>query len=196
MSVGESSGSGGSILVLIALVAVVFLVRQGRLQSRSANLNRGERMRPLAITCIDPLISLVIIGPLLWRLVSASGANTVAAIGGAVAGLVIGYFRARVMFVRAEKRSFSVVLKRSGVEYALVFVLIVLRSIEGRLEIDHVSTATVVVSALAALGLVEAFARAGFIIGRYVSHHELPTPLDERGAPDAAPRDDASPDSP
>jgi hypothetical protein len=188
--VGASNGSGSSILVLIALVAVAFLVRQGRQQSRNANLNRGERMRPLAITCIDPLISLVIIGPLLWRLVSASGANTLAAIGGAIVGLVIGYFRARIMFVRAEKRSFSVVLKRSGIEYALVFLLIVLRSIEGQLQLDHVSAATIFVSALASLGLVEAFARAGFIIGRYVRHHELPTALDAADDADATAHDD------
>jgi uncharacterized membrane protein YobD (UPF0266 family) len=127
---------------------------------------------------------------------SSSGANTVAAIGGAVAGVVIGYFRARIMFVRAEKRSFSVVLKRSGVEYALVFLLIVLRSIEGRLELDHVSTATVVVAALAALGLVEAFARAGFIIFRYATHHELPTRLEEGDGPDTTTRDDGSAETP
>ena len=127
-------------------------------------------MRPLAITCIDPIISLVIIGPLLWRLVSASGANALGALVGAAVGIVIGYFRAKVMFVRAEKRSFSVVLKRSGVEYGLVLVLIVLRSIEGQLQLDHASAGTVFVAALAGLGLVEAFTRAGFIIGRYVTH--------------------------
>jgi hypothetical protein len=187
--VGASSGSGSSIVVLVALVVVAVLVRQGRLQSRKANLNRGERMRPLAITFIDPIISLVIIGPLLWRLVSASGANLAAAIAGGVAGVLIGYFRARVMFVRAERGSFAVVLRRSGVEYALVFLLIVLRSIEGQLELDRVSTATVVVSALAALGLIEAFSRAGFIIGRYVTHHELPTTLAEPDGSDPTTRD-------
>jgi hypothetical protein len=178
MSIAASNSPGAtSLLVLGALVVVAFLVRRGKLQSRSANLNKGERMRPLLITCIDPLISLLIIGPLLWRLVSADAANALGAVGGALAGVVIGYFRANVMFVRAEKGSVSVVLKRSGVEYGLVALLVVLRSLEGQLELHKASAGTVAVSALAALGLVEAFARAGFIIGRYVAHHELPAPL-------------------
>jgi fumarate reductase subunit D len=142
-------------------------------------------MRPLAITCIDPIISLLIIGPLLWRLVSLGGGDAVSAAGGAVVGVVIGYFRAWVMFVRAEKGSMSVVLKRSAVEYALVFVLIVLRLIEGKLEIHHISAATAGVAALAALGLVEAFARAGFITARYVDHHELPTTVGTTDGPAA-----------
>ncbi len=182
-----NGGGATSYVVLGALVVVSFLVRQGRLQSRGANLNPGERLRPLAISCIDPLISLLIIGPLLWKLASHHSGNLAGAVGGAVIGVVIGYFRARVMFVRTQKRTRSVVLRRSGIEYALVAVLIVLREIEGSLELDHVSTATVAVAALAALGLVEAFARAGFIIGRYVAHRELPTStgVPDLGSPDA-----------
>jgi hypothetical protein len=183
-------GSGTSFLVLIALVVVAFLVRRGRLQSRSANLNQGERMRPLLITCIDPFVSLLIIGPVLWRLVTASGLNLLGALGGAALGIVIGYFRARVMFVRADKRSTSVVLRRSGVEYALVFLLVILRLLEGQLEVHRVSAGTVAVSALAGLGLVEAFARSGFIIGRYVTHHELPTTVGEPPGLDAATLDE------
>lgn len=189
MSLATTSGSGGgtSYVVLGALIVVAFLVRRGRLQARTANLNRGERIRPLAISCIDPLISLFIIGPLLWKLASHHGANLAGAIGGAAIGIVIGYFRARVMFVRTDKASRSVVLRRSGVEYALVGVLIVLRAVEGNLELDHVSTATVAVAAIAALGIVEAFARASFIIARYVAHHELPTApgVSDLGSPDA-----------
>lgn len=179
----SSEGSGGSLVVLGALIVVAFLVRRGRLQSRRANLAKGERMRPLLITWIDPVISLVIIGPLLWRLLAGGGANVFAAISGGVVGAVIGYLRARVMFVRAEKGSFAVVLKRSGVEYALVGVLIVLRSLEGQLELHRVSASTAVVSALAALGLVEAFVRVGCIIGRYGAHRELPTPAAGTASP-------------
>lgn len=172
MSLAAAQGSGTSIIVLGALVVVALLVRQGRLQSRGANLNPGERMRPIAITCIDPVISAVIIGPLLWRLVSAHGLDVAGAAAGAVVGMVIGYYRARVMFVRSVRASAAVVLQRSGVEYALVFVLIVLRSVQGQLELHRVSATTVAVAALAALGLVEAIARAGFIISRYLRHEE------------------------
>lgn len=184
MVLGASQGSGTSILVLGALVVIAVLVRQGRAQSRNADLQRGERMRPLAITCIDPLISLLVIGPLLWRLVSTHGVNLAGALGGAAVGVVIGYFRARVMFVRAEKRSYAVVLKRSGVEYALVFVLIALRSLEGQLELHRASAGSVAVAVIAGLGLVEAFARAAFIVGRYATHRELPA--------DVGPREDPS----
>lgn len=141
-------------------------------------------MRPLAISCIDPIISLLIIGPLLWRIVSLNGDNVLSAVVGAAVGVVVGYFRARVMFVRAEKGSKTVVLKRSVVEYALVFVLIVLRLLESRLQLHHFSVATLGVAALAALGLFEAFARAGFIIARYVAPHELPA---STGTPDGPP---------
>jgi hypothetical protein len=180
-----SANSGVSVVVLIAFVAIMVLVRRGRRQSQSADLDRGQRIRPLAISCIDPVISLVIIGPLLWKLLSLGGANDVAAVAGAALGVVIGYFRARVMFVRAVKKTYSVVLQRSGVEYALVFVLIVLRSVQGQLEVHHSSATTVGVSALAALGLFEAFSRAGFIVSRYQLHTEQ-SPTPSSSSPDSS----------
>jgi hypothetical protein len=192
MDLAATQQPGTSYAVLGALVVVAFLVRQGRRNSRTANLERGERMRPLLITCIDPLVSLLIIGPLLWRLLHVGPGNVVGALAGAAVGIVIGYYRARVMFVRAEKTTFSVVLKRSGVEYGLVFVLIVLRSIEGQLELGHASAATVAVAALASLGLVEAFVRSGLIIYRYVTHEVVPVPPTDAHV---QPNDEVPPDS-
>jgi hypothetical protein len=168
----EKTSAGTSYVIVGVLIVVAILVQIGRRQSRSVELHRGERLRPLLITCIDPLISLLIIGPALWSLVSTHVANALGAIVGGAVGVVIGYFRARVMFVRAERATYSIVLKRSGLEYGFVLLLVVLRVVEGQLKVDHASAATVAVAALAGLALVEAFARSGFIVARFISHSD------------------------
>jgi len=71
------------------------------------------------------------------------------------------------MFVRAIKPTTSVVLRRSGLEYGLVAVLVVLRSTEGSIERSSSSLAQSALTALATLALIEAVARSGFIVLRY-----------------------------
>ncbi|MDH2903069.1 MAG: hypothetical protein PXZ08_03850 [Actinomycetota bacterium] len=164
-----SSSPVTGFILLATMVTVSILVRRGRLESRSSHLGPRERIRPLAITILDPVISVLIIGQFVWHLASHSGAHVVGALVGALVGVGIGYVRARIMFVRAIKETTSVVLRRSGLEYGLVALLIVLRSGEGTIERSASSWAQVGLTALATLALVEAFARSGFIVWRYRS---------------------------
>ncbi len=164
----NSSGSGLGAVALIALIATSILVRRGRLQSRSAKLATGERIRPLAITLLDPVVSVVIIGQFIVHFANASPLRVGAMALGAVVGVAVGYARARVMFVRAIKETTSIVLRRSGLEYGLVSILIVLRLVEGSIDRSTSTLAVAGVTGLAVLAAVEAVARAGFIVRLYL----------------------------
>jgi hypothetical protein len=163
----QSSNPVVGLVTIAALVAISVLVRRGRLQSRTSALAPRERIRPLAITLIDPVISVIIIGPFVWHFVDTSALRLGAMTLGGVGGVAIGWARARIMFVRALKDTTSVVLRRSGLEYGLVVVLIVLRSLEGTIDRSHSSLAVAGVTGLATLALVEALSRSAFIVQRY-----------------------------
>lgn len=163
----QSSNPFIGFLTLAALVAISILVRRGRLQSRQSVLAPRERIRPLAITLLDPVISVIIIGPFVAHFVRSSSIHLLAALGGAAVGVAIGYWRARIMFVRPIRATRSVVLRRSGLECALVAVLIVLRTLEGSIDRSHSALALSGLTALASLALVEAIARSSFIVERY-----------------------------
>lgn len=164
----QSSSPLIGVILIAALVAISILVRRGRLQSRSTNLAARERIRPLAITLLDPVISAIIIGPFVWHFISHSTTHLFVAIVGGAFGIAIGYARARVMFVRAIRETKSIVLRRSGFEYGLVLILVILRSAQGSVERSSSATAQSLVTALAGLALVEAVARSGFIVKRYL----------------------------
>lgn len=174
----QSSNPVVGIVVLAALVAISILVRKGRLQSRSSPLAPRERIRPLAITLLDPVISVIIIGQFVWHLAAHSSVHLVAAFVGAVWGVFIGYLRARIMFVRAIRATKSIVLRRSGLEYGLVLVLVILRSTEGAIERSVSTLAQSALTALATLAVVEAVARSAFIVRRY-----LDSPVDATAGP-------------
>lgn len=161
------------------MIAIMILVRRGRRQSQGAQLAAGERMRPLLITVLDPIVSIVIIGSYLWRLVVHSPEHLFAAIVGGGVGIAVGYARSRVMFVRADRSLSSIVLRRSGLEYALVGLLLLLRVTENSLHANSSSLAIEAVSALASLGLFEAVSRSAFIVARYRSAPTSPEPAGE-----------------
>jgi hypothetical protein len=114
-------------------------------------------------------VSLIVIAPALWRLLSSDGWHIPAAVLGGCVGIIIGLQRAKVMLVSARRDIKSVVLQRSGLEYGLVGLLIALRSIEANLNLHDASLASTGVCALAGLGLAEAFARSGRIVQHYLA---------------------------
>ena len=167
MNSQQGTGAGTSVLVLGVLVVIMILVRRGRQLSSSTDLNPGERIRPIAITALDPVISLVIIASYLYHLVATSVWHAIFAVVGGGVGVVIGFIRSRIMYVRAVPERKSIVLRRSGLEYAMVGLLIVLRLTESSLHLSKASLAATAVSALASLGLFEAISRSAFIVVRY-----------------------------
>lgn len=166
-SSSPAPSSAASTLTLVVLLAIVVLVARSRRITKNVEIQQGQRIRHLAITALDPLVSLVVIGPALWRLLANGGWHIPAALIGGGAGVVIGLQRARVMLVGVRRDLKSVVLQRSGLEYALVGLLVVLRSLEANLNLHHATAASAGVCGLAALGLVEAFVRSGRIMMRY-----------------------------
>ncbi|MGA2123892.1 MAG: hypothetical protein ABSG58_05640 [Acidimicrobiales bacterium] len=169
MSVGSSSdgASAGSYFVLVVLVVIAILRSRSIRQNRDVVLNKGERLRPLVITMLDPLVSIALIGTVLWGLVMRSDAHVLAALIGAGAGVPIGMARAKVMYVRAVKESQSVIFRRSAMEYGLLGLLLILRIAESSITHLHNEFVTYVLTAGIALAVAESIARAAAIIMKY-----------------------------
>ncbi|MGC2167666.1 MAG: hypothetical protein WA580_01025 [Acidimicrobiales bacterium] len=178
MSVGSSSSgaSAGSYFVLAVLVVIAILRSRSIRQNRDVVLNKGERLRPLVITMLDPLVSIVLIGSVLWGLMERSDGHVVAAFIGAAIGVPIGMARAKVMYVRAVKESRSVVFRRSAMEYGLLGLLLILRIAESSITHLHNEFVTYVLTGGIALAVVESIARATAIVVKYRYDKALPAP--------------------
>jgi hypothetical protein len=163
----NSSTSGGSYLVLALVIVMAVLGRRGVRQSRVANLNQGERQRPILITWLDPLLALAFVGSVLWGLVTRDVGHLAFAIVGGVAGIPLGAARARTMYVRAVKSDKSVVFRRSTLEYGLLSLLLLLRIVESSIAKLHSDVATYALTALIAFALAESVARTIDIGLRY-----------------------------
>jgi hypothetical protein len=167
----ESSSNGaGSFVVLAVLVVIMVLVRRGRMNTSNADLAQGERIRPLTITLLDPVVSLIIIGPIFWHLTSTNLEHVIMALVGGVIGLGIAWARARVMFVRAVHETKSVVLRRSTAEYALLGLLIALRLIEDSVKHNRIGVESLILTALISLAVIEPIARSSFIVMKYLKN--------------------------
>lgn len=147
------------------------------MNTSNVELAKGERIRPLAITLLDPVASVVIIGPIFWYLTTTNVDHVVIAIVGGVVGVVIAWARARVMFVRAVRETKSVILRRSGAEYALLGLLIVLRLIEGSVKNDRVGIESVILTALISLAVIEPIARSSFVVNKYLKNEHADSAL-------------------
>jgi hypothetical protein len=165
------------VVVLAVLVVIMVLVRRGRMNTSNVALAKGERIRPLAITLLDPVLSLIVIGPIFWHLTTTNVNHVVLAVVGGAVGVGIGWARSRVMFVRAVRETKSVILRRSGAEYALLGLLIVLRLIEDSVKHNRVGVESLVLTALISLAVVEPIARSSFIVMKYLKNEPVsPTP--------------------
>lgn len=169
----SSNGLGGGVVIVIVIV-IATLVRRGRLSARGGQLTRGERVRPIAITLLDPVISVIVIGSIFWRLASTDATHVTAAILGGAAGVAVGWARARVMFVRAMPESNNIVLRRSVWEYALLALLIVVRLVESDLT-RRTGFESLLLTVFVSLGLVEAIARSSFIVAKFLKAKRLGT---------------------
>jgi hypothetical protein len=158
------------------LIAMTILGRRGVRQSRKADLNKGERQRPIMITWLDPVLALLFVGSVLWGLIVHDVGHLVTALVGAALGIPFGVARARTMYVRAVKPDQSVVFRRSALEYGLLSLLLVLRLVEKSIEGLHSEVATYALTALIAFALVESIARTVDISLRY--HRETTLTVD------------------
>ena len=164
----SSSGSGdGAYLVLGLLVVIAVMRNRGIRQNRDIVLEKGERLRPVTITMLDPVISVILIGSVLWSEITRHDAHfAIALVGGAI-GIPIGLARARVMYVRAVATAKSVVFRRSAIEYGLLGLLLALRLVEDSVSHLQGGWASYVLTALMALAVVESITRAAAIYLHY-----------------------------
>ena len=112
------------------------------------------------MTWLDPVLSVVFIGSVLWSLVRRDPAHVLAALIGAAAATPIGIARARTMYVRAVPAARCVVFRRSPLEYGLLGVLVALRLAEDAIARQHTGFVTLVLTALIALAVAESIVRA------------------------------------
>jgi hypothetical protein len=155
-------------IVVFAVMASV-LVRRGRSDPQAVYLQPRQRIRPLALELLDPLLAIIVVGPVLAHELNLNAWHVLAALLGISLGIPIGVLRSRVQFVRAIRSSKSVVLTRSRAEYALIIVLVILRSAEGSIRDSHTTWITVIVALLLALPIGESIARSLSMVSKYRS---------------------------
>ena len=162
------SPSGASLILLYGLLGVmVVLRRRGAMQTPPGSLAKGERQRPLLMTWLDPVLSFVFIGSVLWSLLSRDLGHALVGIAGALAGIPIGIARARTMYVRAVPEAHCVVFRRSPLEYGLLGLLLVLRLAEDGISKLHAGVVTYALVALISLAVSESVARAAAVTEYY-----------------------------
>ncbi len=159
-----------AIAVLVGTVALVVAAGRWRRAASSASLAGGERLRPLALLAIEPVIYVVLVAGLLADELSESAAHLVAVLVGAAGGAFLGRYRARIMYVRADAARRAIVVRRSAAEYAALAVLVVLEIGRGQLQdkadrLDH--PLSLLLTALIGFALSEALVRIGIMAARY-----------------------------
>jgi hypothetical protein len=168
----SNGGGAGSLVVLALLIVIMVLVRRGRMNTGNVPLDKGQRIRPLLITLLDPVVSLIIVGPIFWHLTTTNVNHVVIAVVGGVVGVVIAWARAKVMFVRAVHATKSVILRRSPAEYALLGLLIVLRVVEDSIKHNRIGVESIVLTGLISLAIFEPVARTSFIVMKYLRNDD------------------------
>jgi len=165
----SSSGTNGfeTVVLYAVIVAAAILVRKGRLDPAANDLERRQRIRPLLLEWLDPVIAVVLVGSTVWTTAFPNVAHGGVSLLGAAVGIPIGLARARVMFVRALPGSKSVVLTRSTTEYLLLGLLLCLRLGGNAIARAHSTGGIYALAALLGLAVAESVARSAAITIRY-----------------------------
>jgi hypothetical protein len=176
-----------SLVVLAVFAYMMIQLRRGRQLSEGQGLPKGQRLRPIVITWLDPIVSILVIGSVFYDLLSRNVAHVLAAMLGAAVAIPIGLARAHTQYVRAVPSARAVVFRRSGLEYGLLGLLLGLRLAESAIERSHDTALTLLLTALISLAVVEPVARTAGITAKYlrdraregVASDEGPAPLAE-----------------
>jgi hypothetical protein len=167
-----------ALLVLLAFVVIMTrLRRQGAQAQKSGghSLAKGERQRPIMMTWLDPVLSVLFVGSVLVTLIGRGPSYFVAAIIGGLCGLPIALARAKVMYVRPVPGTQMIILRRSAIEYGLLVLLLVVRSAADKIGTIQSGVGTLVLTVGIALGVVESIARSAAITLKYRRDlHALP----------------------
>ena len=163
----KTENSAQSIILLVFLLISWSLVRKGRSDPLAKTLYPRQRIRPLSLEWLDPLMAIVVVGPILLHELNLSAWHMLAGLVGISLGMPIGLLRSRVQFVRAVPMSKSVVLTRSRAEYSLVILLAVLRSAESTNLQSHSTMLTLLLAAMLSLPVGESITRSVSLTSKY-----------------------------
>lgn len=155
------------VFTLLFLVVAFSLVRKSRSDTRAATLPPRQRIRPVLLEMLDPLLAIIVVGPVLAHELNVDAWHVLAGLVGMLTGVPIGLLRSRVQYVRAIKSAKSVVLVRSRAEYALIFLLVILRSSESSIQQNHSTSLTLLFALLLALPIGESCARTLSMVKKY-----------------------------
>jgi hypothetical protein len=173
----QTENSVQLVAIIIFAVMARSLVRKGRRDPQAAYLERRQRIRPLLLEVLDPVLAVIVVGPVLAHELNISAWHLLAGLLGLSIGIPIGLLRSRVQFVRAIKSSQSVVLTRSNAEYALLALLVVLRVAQDSVRNVHSTTLTLLFAALLALPIGESVARSYSMVEKYRNGPDEPASL-------------------
>jgi hypothetical protein len=165
----KSENSAQLVILLVLLLISSSLVRKGRADPLSSTLQPRQRIRPLTLEWLDPVMAIIVVGPVLAHELNLSAWHMLTGLAGISLGIPIGLLRSRVQFVRAVPTSKSVVLTRSRAEYLLVILLAVLRTAENTIRQNHSTLLTLLLAALLSLPVGESITRSISITSKYQS---------------------------
>ncbi len=156
-------------VILAVLIIIIFaLARRGRTVRKEITPPQGQRVRPIALELLEPILEFVIIGVVLWRDLTTDIWHIIVGLIAIVPGIALGYFRAREYYVRALPEYKAVIVRYSSVGIVLLVIIIALRifaeSTE-RMQIPY--WVTLIVTGLLIIILAESFARVGIMYRWY-----------------------------
>ena len=162
-----------TLLALFVLILVIVILRkQGLKRSKNIALQKGQRLRPIQMEIIEPLVELLVIGALLWTDMTTNSLHLWAASIGLIPGVLIGLYRAKIMYVRAEPKQGGVVLTRSTAEYIALALLLVVKVI-AEYSGNTSGIINVIITGLLALVVIESITRAAVITIRYYKDKKI-----------------------
>jgi hypothetical protein len=166
---GSMSGIEG-IIILVLFMVIIAMTNGARRATAAMDLPRGQRLRPIALLLLEPVLYVLLVGVLLWDELSESVSHVLAGLAGVAVGAAFGVYRARIMYVRADPAHRGVILTRSTAEYVAVTILALLELGRSDLE-NHAdrmdSPLSLLVTGLLTLALAEAVARIAATVLRY-----------------------------
>ena len=173
----QTENSVQLVAIIVFAVMARSLVRKGRRDPQAAYLERRQRIRPLLLEVLDPLLAVIVVGPVLAHELNIDSWHVLAGLVGIAIGVPIGLLRSRVQFVRAIKSSQSIVLTRSNAEYLLIAVLVVLRVAQDSVRDVHSTILTLLFAALLALPIGESGARSYSMVEKYRNSPDEPVAM-------------------
>lgn len=116
-----------TVFLLVLAVIILGFRTQAAIIKKNVPMVKKERVRPLGMEFTEPVIELWVVALLLWTELSTDPLHILMGVIGIVPGFFMGWFRARIMFVRAIPEYKAVVMKRSWMETVAVLVLLVVK---------------------------------------------------------------------